>query len=194
MLCRKRLAVSVGAAGFVLLFVRLPQVHDTVKQGLVSYAIRVAREKGVFGVRRRCVQSLARGSSPGYVLLYRLALRRQTRARGFMRSGKRECRCEISLPPSVEALRCPSLLSRPKRPSADFGWLGEPSNGISRVSSSMHAGKAGVEPHRARPDLRSSRTCATSRCKKFERTAIWRENGILRQGQSHHLPCVLWSR
>jgi len=27
--------------------VRLPQVHDTVKQGLISYAIPVAREKGV---------------------------------------------------------------------------------------------------------------------------------------------------
>jgi hypothetical protein len=27
--------------------VRLPQVHDTVKQGLVTYMIAVAREKGV---------------------------------------------------------------------------------------------------------------------------------------------------
>ncbi len=27
--------------------VRLPQVHDTVKQGLVTYAIALAREKGV---------------------------------------------------------------------------------------------------------------------------------------------------
>ena len=27
--------------------VRLPQVHDTVKQGLITYAIPVAREKGV---------------------------------------------------------------------------------------------------------------------------------------------------
>jgi nucleoside-diphosphate-sugar epimerase len=27
--------------------VRLPQVHDTVKQGLVTYLIAVAREKGV---------------------------------------------------------------------------------------------------------------------------------------------------
>ena len=27
--------------------VRLPQVHDTVKQGLITYAVQVAREKGV---------------------------------------------------------------------------------------------------------------------------------------------------
>ena len=28
--------------------VRLPQVHDTVKQGLITYAVQVAREKGEF--------------------------------------------------------------------------------------------------------------------------------------------------
>jgi nucleoside-diphosphate-sugar epimerase len=27
---------------------RLPQVHNTVKQGLVTYAIELARQKGVF--------------------------------------------------------------------------------------------------------------------------------------------------
>ena len=27
--------------------VRLPQVHDTVKQGLVTYSVAVAREKGI---------------------------------------------------------------------------------------------------------------------------------------------------
>jgi hypothetical protein len=27
--------------------VRLPQVHDTVKQGLITHAVAVAREKGV---------------------------------------------------------------------------------------------------------------------------------------------------
>jgi hypothetical protein len=27
--------------------VRLPQVHDTVKQGVITYAVQVGREKGV---------------------------------------------------------------------------------------------------------------------------------------------------
>ena len=27
--------------------VRLPQVHDAVKQGLITYAVQLAREKGV---------------------------------------------------------------------------------------------------------------------------------------------------
>lgn len=40
-------AASLAAAGINVAVVRLPQVHDTVKQGLVSYAIAVARDKGL---------------------------------------------------------------------------------------------------------------------------------------------------
>src|SRR5262249_11400051 len=40
-------AASVAARGVRVAIVRLPQVHDTVKQGLVTYAIHLAREKGV---------------------------------------------------------------------------------------------------------------------------------------------------
>ena len=40
-------ALSLAARGVNASVMRLPQVHDTVKQGLVSYLITVAREKGV---------------------------------------------------------------------------------------------------------------------------------------------------
>ena len=46
----RRLSEVAGAAvserGVNVSVVRLPQVHDTVKQGLITYAIQVAREKG----------------------------------------------------------------------------------------------------------------------------------------------------
>ncbi len=41
-------AWSMAEAGVNVSVVRLPQVHDSVKQGLVSPAIAIAREKGVF--------------------------------------------------------------------------------------------------------------------------------------------------
>jgi nucleoside-diphosphate-sugar epimerase len=40
-------AVSVAAKGVRVSVMRLPQVHDRVKQGLITYLIAVAREKGV---------------------------------------------------------------------------------------------------------------------------------------------------
>jgi len=40
-------AASVAAGGVRVSMMRLPQVHDTVKQGLITYLIAVAREKGV---------------------------------------------------------------------------------------------------------------------------------------------------
>ncbi len=46
----RRLSEVAGAAvserGVNVSVVRLPQVHDTVKQGLITYAVQVAREKG----------------------------------------------------------------------------------------------------------------------------------------------------
>jgi uncharacterized protein YbjT (DUF2867 family) len=39
-------AVAVAAEGINASVVRLPQVHDSAKQGLVGYAITVYREKG----------------------------------------------------------------------------------------------------------------------------------------------------
>lgn len=40
-------AAAVGATGTVVSVVRLPQVHDTTKQGLVTYAIEAALERGI---------------------------------------------------------------------------------------------------------------------------------------------------
>ena len=42
-------AAALAAQGLRASIVRLPQVHDTVKQGLITYLIAVAREKGVSG-------------------------------------------------------------------------------------------------------------------------------------------------
>jgi nucleoside-diphosphate-sugar epimerase len=39
--------VAVAELGVNVSVVRLPQVHDTVKQGLVTYYLQIAREKGV---------------------------------------------------------------------------------------------------------------------------------------------------
>ena len=56
-------AEAVAARGVSVSVVRLPQVHNTEKQGLVTSAIAVAREKGARGLHRRRAQPLACGAS-----------------------------------------------------------------------------------------------------------------------------------
>ena len=50
------------AAGVNVSVVRLPQVHDTVKQGLITYADRVGAREGRLGLCRRWDEPLAGGA------------------------------------------------------------------------------------------------------------------------------------
>jgi nucleoside-diphosphate-sugar epimerase len=94
-------AALVAARGVRTCVVRLPQVHDRVKQGLVTYMIAIAREKGARRLSPkgstagpRCIGSMLRISTGS-------RLRRDPREPGITRSPKRACRCGRSLTQSA---------------------------------------------------------------------------------------------
>ncbi len=94
-------AASLAARGVRASVVRLPQVHDRVKQGFVTYAIAVAREK----VSRRLLPT---GSTAGPRCTCSMPplstgsrLRRVKQEPGITRSTKRACRCGRSLTQSA---------------------------------------------------------------------------------------------
>ena len=58
-------AQAMAAKGVHVAIVRLPQVHDTRKQGLVTRVIQIAREKGVVGVCGRWRKPLGCRSAEG---------------------------------------------------------------------------------------------------------------------------------
>jgi len=74
----RRLSEVAGAAvserGVNVSVVRLPQVHDTVKQGLITYAIQVAREKGASAYIGEGLNRWAAAHVLDVARLYRLAL------------------------------------------------------------------------------------------------------------------------
>ena len=67
-------ALSLVSKGVCVAVMRLPQVHDTVKQGLVTYAIALAREKGVSAYVGDGTNRWAAAHVNDVAQLYRLAL------------------------------------------------------------------------------------------------------------------------
>jgi nucleoside-diphosphate-sugar epimerase len=57
--------------------VRLPQVHDTVQQGLITYAVQVAREKGVSAYTGEGRNRWPAAHVQDVAYLYRLALEKR---------------------------------------------------------------------------------------------------------------------
>ncbi len=67
-------AQAVAAKGVHVAIVRLPQVHDTRKQGLVTWMIQIAREKGVSAYVGDGAARWAAGPLKDVAHLYRLAV------------------------------------------------------------------------------------------------------------------------
>ena len=68
---------SLSAAGVNVSVVRLPQVHDTVKQGLITPAVAIAREKGVSAYVGDGLNRWPAAHVLDVARLYRLALEKQ---------------------------------------------------------------------------------------------------------------------
>ena len=104
--------------------VRLPQVHNTIKQGLVTYAIAVAREKGVSAYVGDGLNRWAAVHVLDAARLYRLALEKQevgTRYHAVAEEG-------VSVRDIAEAigrgLKVPVVSKSAEEAAAHFGGIG----------------------------------------------------------------------
>jgi nucleoside-diphosphate-sugar epimerase len=116
-------AASVADRGVRVVTVRLAQIHDPVKQGFVSYAIQVAREKGVAAYIGDGLNRWPAAHRLDAAHLYRLALEKGdggVRYHAVAEEGvpTREIAAAIG-----RGLNMPVVSITPEEATAYFGWL-----------------------------------------------------------------------
>jgi nucleoside-diphosphate-sugar epimerase len=116
-------AIAMAAKGVRATTIRLPQVHDREKAGLVTYLIAVAREKGVSAYVGQGQNRWPAAHKLDVAPLYRLALEKGTagaRYHAVVESG-------VPLRQIAEAIgqrwKLPVVSKTPEEAAAHFGWL-----------------------------------------------------------------------
>jgi nucleoside-diphosphate-sugar epimerase len=104
--------------------VRLPQVHDTVKQGLVSYAIAVAREKGVSAYVGEGRNRWAAAHVLDAARLYRLAIEKQEAGARYHAVAEEGVPVREIAEAIGRGLKVPVVSKSGEEAAAHFGWLG----------------------------------------------------------------------
>jgi nucleoside-diphosphate-sugar epimerase len=117
-------AEAVAARGVRVSVVRLPQVHDTVKQGLVTYSIAVAREKGISAYIGDGLNRWPAVHVLDAAPVYRLALEKgMARARYHAVAEEGVPAREIA-EAIGRGLKIPVVALSPEEAASHFGWLG----------------------------------------------------------------------
>lgn len=118
-------AASVAARGVRVSIVRLPQVHDRDKQGLVTYAITVAREKGVSAYVGDGANRWPASHRLDTARLYRLVLEKRSPAGARYHAVAEEgVRVRDIAEVIGRRLNIPVVAKSPEEAAMHFGWLG----------------------------------------------------------------------
>jgi nucleoside-diphosphate-sugar epimerase len=111
------------AAGVNVSVVRLPQVHDPVRQGLVTYMVAIAREKGVSAYVGDGLNRWPAAPVLDVARLYRLALERaQAGARYHAVAEEGVTAREIAEVVGA-GLKVPAVSLAPEEAAGHFGWM-----------------------------------------------------------------------
>ncbi len=116
-------AAAVGAQGVNVSVMRLPQVHDTEKQGLVTYAIAAAREKGVSAYVGDGRNRWPAAHRLDTARLYRLALEKAQPGARYHAVAEEGVPMRDIAEAIAGRLRVPAVSIAPEEAPAYFGWL-----------------------------------------------------------------------
>jgi len=149
----ERLVDTFAEQGVRISAIRLPQVHNTEKQGLVSYAIAVAREKGVSAYvgdgqnRWPAVHRL--DAAP----VYRLALEKGVAGARYNAVAEEGVTTKDIAEAIGRGLNLPVVSLAPEQAGAHFGWLAMFVGADVPASSALTQERLGWRPTASLPGM-----------------------------------------
>lgn len=117
--------VAVAKRGVNVSVVRLPQVHDTVKQGLISPLIQIAREKKVSAYVGDGLNRWPGVHVSDAARLYRLALEKQEAGSRYHAVAEEGIPLRNIAEVIGRGLKVPVVSLSQEEARAHFGWLGD---------------------------------------------------------------------
>ena len=125
---------------------RLPQVHDPIKQGLITYLIAMAREKGVSAYVGEGSNRWAAAHVLDVARLYRLALEKHEAGAKYHAVGEEGVPMRDIAESIGRGLKIPVKSISPEEAPAHFGWLAIFAGGDLQGSSAKTRKKLGWNP------------------------------------------------
>ncbi|CAM2195831.1 Nucleoside-diphosphate-sugar epimerase [Paraburkholderia kururiensis] len=110
-------------AGVNVSVMRLPQVHDTRKQGLISVLVAIAREKGAVAYVREGRNRWPAGHLSDVVRLYRLAIEKAERGARYHAVGEEGVSSRDIAESLGRGLKLPVVSIALEQAQAHFGWM-----------------------------------------------------------------------
>jgi nucleoside-diphosphate-sugar epimerase len=114
---------SLLATGVNLSVVRLPQVHNTVKQGLITPAVAIAREKGVSAYVGDGLNRWPAAHVSDVARLYRLALEKREAGARYHAVAEEGVSVRDIAEVIGRGLKAPVVSMSPEEAAGHFGWL-----------------------------------------------------------------------
>jgi nucleoside-diphosphate-sugar epimerase len=120
----EKAAEALAGRGVRTMVVRLPQVHDPVKQGLVSYLVATAREKGVSAYVGEGLNRWPAVHVLDAAKVYRLALEKGSAGARYHPVAEEGVPLQEIAESLGRGLKLPVVALSQEEAVAHFGWLG----------------------------------------------------------------------
>ncbi len=139
-------AIALWERGVHASVMRLPQVHDTVKQGLVTYLIAIAREKGVSAYVGDGQNRWPAAHVTDVARLYRLALEKGTAGARYHAVAEEGVPLKDIAAAIGRGLNVPVVSISQEQAQEHFGFLGFFAGRDAQTSSSQTRANLGWNP------------------------------------------------